>query len=85
MKRGHERERGSALDRRESPNTKAGACSCGYTLVELLSLVFFVLQGVFQFHTHDLVPIFLIFYLIFPSFLSLEPSVQRGVKACSFP
>lgn len=25
------------------------------------------------------------FYLVFPSFLSLEPAVQRGVEACSFP
>lgn len=25
------------------------------------------------------------FYLVFPSFFSLEPAVQRGVEACSFP
>lgn len=78
----HGRERGSAFDRREPRATKERK---GAELAELLSLVFFVLQGVFGFHTHDLFPIFPVFYLILPSFLSLEPSVQRGVEACSFP
>lgn len=61
--------------------------SYGCTLVaELLSFFHFFL-GVFRFRTHNPFPIFpilLSFCLSFPSFLSLEPSVQRGVEACSF-
>lgn len=35
--------------------------------------------------SHFHFPSLAIFFLIFPSFLSLEPSVQRGVEACSYP
>lgn len=94
MKRGHERERGSALDRKESPATKAKWGTqlwlhiSGWVALVFCFFFWFVFLRCVQIpHTQSLshFPHLAIFCLAFPSFLSLEPSVQRGVEACSFP